>query len=382
MKKVVFTWLISLSMFPFCFIGAGECQVVKPQDDIKALFMNEQYQEIIDEYAGKPRTLSAEDLSYVAKAYFRLNDVENASKYTDLALQKDTKCAYAYYAKGVISNAAGDHSKALVNLEKAIELAPKQGEYYTTIGDIYFAQEDYNNALSNYRKAVKVNTSSEKAYYMVGAVYAHQNDIKNALDTFYVAKSKIIKDKELYVTVLYNIGKMEYDNKNYKSAVEAYQELIEYFPDDYYSLEKLVECYNILGYYGRADIPKHKLYAAYEKGLLLPTSISDMFCIDRFMIGSKEISAYERYQSPSCQPFVKNIFYVANDDGNIESAIHLEYIPSTSEGEKGNYKPIFIKDSKRYSYNLTFDESVKYSTLQSTIKDIIDGKFDATLDDI
>lgn len=378
MKKTIYILLISLFVFPFCPSGnilfSHENQVVKPKDDIKKMFEKGLYTEIIEEYGNTPRTSSAEELSYVAESYIRLNDFINAAKYADMAIQKDAKSSRALYVKGSISSANGNHAQGIADMQKAINLAPKQAEYYTGLGDIYFAQDDYTKALANYRKAVSLPNPSEKAFYMIGAVYANEDNVKLALDTFYVAKSKIEKDKELYVTVLNNIGKIEFDNKNYKDASEAYRELTEYFPDDYYSLEKLVECYNALGYYSRADVSKAKLYTAYQQGELWDTSIADMFCVDHFIVGDKEVSAYERFEVSPCRTITKYIFYVADKEGIIDSTINLEFTPAEEEGKAGRFDPVMLKGSDRFGFNVLYDGNLAYTTLLSAVKDIIDGK--------
>ncbi len=357
----------------------ADYQVSKPDSDIKVMFEDERYQDIVDKYAAMPRNLSAEELSYVSESYYRIDDVENASKYATLAVQKDAKCARALFVKGILDGATGDYGKAEASLLEASRLSPKESAYYTALGDIYFAQDDFIKALASYRKAIGSPKASEKAYYMVGSVYANQDDAVAALRSFYEAKAKIVKDRELYVTVLYNIAKLEFDNGNYQNAANAYQELTEYFSDDYYSLEKLIECYNALGSFSKADGYKQNLYTAYKAGLLQPTSIFDMFCMDHFTVGENEVSAYERYEEPTCRPLIKNIFYVADKDGNIKSTIYLEFVPAEEVGGAETYKFIEVKGDNRYTFNTIYDGSVTYGTLQSGVKDIVSGKAEAIL---
>jgi tetratricopeptide (TPR) repeat protein len=338
------------------------------------MFDKEQYSEIIEKYGSAPRIASAEELAYVAESYFRLNNLTDASRYADMALHKSAKCAQALYVKGATSGAAGNYADALRNLQEAVSLAPKNAQYYTGLGDVYFAQENYSEALANYRKAISLPEPSEKAYYMIAAVHADRDEVKQALDTFYIARSKVVKDKELYATILYNIGKMEYDAGNYKGASVAYQELTEYFPDDYYSYEKLVECYNILGYYTRADLTERKLYDAYQNGQLWTTGIADKFCIDHFTAGDKEVSAYERYETSPCRTVDKYLFYIVGADGNIDSMITLEYTPSAEEGKPGRYDPIMFRGSDKYGFNIVYDGDMSYQSLRSSVIDLVEGK--------
>ncbi|MDU1890481.1 MAG: tetratricopeptide repeat protein [Dysgonomonas sp.] len=378
MKKIILSLLFVALISPYIAQGSNYKpelnQVVKPDDGIKSMFNNEQYAEVVERYANAPRSLSAEELTYVARAYYHLEDLVNAQRYIDMAVRKDAKYAPAYYAKGIIYNAENNFTQATGSLKKAIELSPRQSDYYSALGDAYFAQENLPEALTNYQKATKQNSPSEKAYYMIGAIYAAQDSVQMSLNAFYQAKSKIIKDKELYVTTLYNIATMESDLGHYQKAVDTYLELVDHFPDDYYTMEKIVQIYNHLGQYSRADVYKSKLYTAHQRGELITTSLSDKFCMDHFTVGKKYVLGYERYEKPSCQPFVKDIFYVTNEIGDVDSSIFLEYVPAANESEKGLYKPVMIKGTDRYVYSVLFDEDVKYATIQPYIVEMIEGK--------
>lgn len=360
--------LVSLSNY------AASQQTVKPGNDIKEMFENETYQELVDKYSGTPRILSAEELSYVAHAYIQIDDLNNAIKYADLAIQKDRQYSRGYYVKGIANSIQGKYKDAVQNLEKAIELSPKESIYHTELGDVYYAQELFDKALLHYRKAIRMPNPSEKAFFMISSVHTERDETKAALDTFYVAKSKIKKDKELLVNTLYNIGKLEYDSNEFKNAAAAYQELTEYFPDDYYSLEKQVECFNSLGNYAKAEQSKKKLYEAYAEGKLAATSLYDKFCVDRMSVGLHEVVGYERFEAPTCQPMTKNLFYVSDADGKIIYTISFEYIPAIEENSKGYFEAVKEENGKRQTLGILLPEDVQYSTLQSCIKDIVAAK--------
>ncbi len=353
---------------------SAQLQVVKPTEDIKSLFDKGLYQEVIGQYAGQPRSLSADNLAYVAEAYFHLDDLINASRYIDLSIQKSSKCAPAYYVKGLVQNANGSADDAKDSFEKAIAISPDFADAYVGLGDVFLVKEDTNKALENYKKAISFSSPSEKAFYMIGVIYASQDNLSDALNVFYTAKDKIVKDKELLVTVLYNIGRIEYDFGRYTKAAEAYEELVGYLPDDYYSYEKLVQCYIKLEQYDKANVCKTNLYDAYKEGQLASTTIADNFCIDQFKVGSFDVYAYERYEEGSSQSFVKNIFYVMNESGEVDSSIFVEYTPSSDGQSDGEYKISKIRGVTRYGYGRTFSKDADYASLRSCIEDIIVGK--------
>jgi len=377
MKKtlLILSILFSVPSFYGQVVIANSFQVVNPTDDIKLMFAEERYKEIIDKYSSRPRNLSSIELVYVARAYLQFEDLESAAIFAQLATEKDVNSAEAYYIDGIISNMIGDHSQAQNKLKKAIALSPEISDFYIALGDVYFAQEKYSQALDYYKQATKLASPSEKAYYMTGAVYAAMDKEDDALKSFYEAKNKILHDKELYVTLLYNIGKMEYDNGNYKKAADVYKELTTYFPDDYYSYEKLVQCCNSLKDYAQADKMKEKMYSAYRNGELSSTSLSDMFTVEHFNVGDKNVAAYERYEVVADKPVTKNIFYVSDNDGNIESVISLEYTPSA---DSSRYNFVMTKGAERLACGVKFNDSVSYKTLKQSVTDIVEGKTQLT----
>ena len=379
MKKVLF----ALLMIAFTGVAYGnrlmpyDQQVVKPDEDIKSMYENEQYQEIIDQYAGRPRSLSVTELIYVAQSYLQFEDMEGATIFIQMATQKDPKSAQAYYVDGIVANMIGNHEQAINKLKTAIKLSSDNSDYYIALGDVYYVQEKYNEALEEYKKALKVSSPSEKTYYMLGVAYMGVEDHKKALEAFYEAKKKVVKDKELYVTILYNIGKTEYDSKQYNAAAQAYNELIEYFPDDYYSIEKLVQCYNATGDYDNADKNKKILYKAYSNGYLDQSSLADMFGIEHFPAGNMTVAGYERYEGIADETVIKNIFYVMDNTGSIESTIILEYSPASDNKVSGNM--IMTKGSERYSCGVKFSDQISYGVLKQSIIDIVSDKIPTTL---
>ncbi|MFV0536162.1 MAG: tetratricopeptide repeat protein [Dysgonomonas sp.] len=361
MKKIIF--IIAATLFSIQFTSA---------QNIKKMFEEEQYQGIIDLYTNNSGILSSEDLMYIAQAYMNLGDIQNGLTYANMATQKESNNARSYFVTGVLYNANEDYNNAIKTLEKAITLAPGEANYYTALGDAYYGLERHEEALLYYKKAVLLKPVSEKAFFMIATIYASQNKENESLNAFYKAKANIVNDKELYVTVLYNIGKMEYDKGSYLKAIKAYNDLISYFPDDYYSYEKLVQCYYGLNQIGKANLQKAKLYTAHKNSLLESTSISDQFCFDQFKIGDKEVIAYERYEEFSSKPIVKRIFYVVDNYRNVSATILQNSI------SKNSYTFTMTKNGTEYTYA---DEvsglNPKYNSLKAFISDIVTNKLTA-----
>ena len=358
MKKIIF--IIAATLFSIQFISA---------QNIKKMFDEEQYQSIIDSYTNNSGILSSEDLMYIAQSYMNLGDIHNGLAYANMATQKDSNNARTYFVTGVLYNADEDYKNAIKALEKAITIAPQEANYYTALADSYYGQEKYDEALLYYQKATTLKPVSEKAFFMIATIYASLNKEEESLNAFYKAKVNIANDKELYVTVLYNIGKMEYDKGSYQKAIDAYNDLTSYLPDDYYSYEKLVQCYYGLNQIGKAKLEKAKLYTAHKNGLLESTSISDQFCFDQFKIGEKEVVAYERYEEFISKPIVKRIFYVVDSSQNVNATILQKSI------SKDSYTFTMTKNGTEYTYaDEVSGQKPKYSSLKAYISDMVTGK--------
>lgn len=368
MKKtliITFTLLASIaahSSESTAIITNEYLAVAHTDEDIKVLFENGQYQELIDEYAGRPRNLSTTELGYVALSYYKLDDVDNSLKYADLALQKDSKDLRIYTLKGMIYNSKEDYNDAIQMFRKAIELAPREGESYANLGDSYLAMKRYDEALDNYQKAIQQKNPSDRAYHMIGVVYDSMNNSPKALDAFYIAKSKVSSNKELYVATLYNIGLIEYANGNYTKALSVYNELLEYFPDDYQSYEKQIQCYYAMNDYNKGDALKVKLFKLYDESL--PTGSEPYYQIntDFFNAGSNPVHVYERHQSDTDR-YDKYIFFVMHPGGDdVDYQILFRYNP-----ENANYTLLKIEDNVEVDYNLTYGKDLNYRTAKDFV---------------
>lgn len=340
---------------------------------IKALFNEEQYYDIISQYAEKDKKKMSEDeLLYVAWSYYMLNESDKASEYIPYLTGKQSKNAEAYYLNGLILITSDKADEALPSILKAIECDPADGRFYTAVGNLYRDRDDVSAAIDYYKKGISANKTSEQAYFMLADIYDYVGKHNEALATFYDAKKHIRKDEELYATVLYNIGTMEMDKKNYRQAIDAYNELVVFFPDDYLTYTRLIQCCYALGDYEIGDTYKSVLFDAYQNGLLTDGEFAEKFCIDNFSVGDKVVSAYEFFQSVEENAEKSNtpiyVFYVVNSKGLVEREIRyssllsdksFEYLIDTFSLEDGSRTKIGVR------------EGLEYVKLKTLVKDIV-----------
>jgi len=287
MRKILFTILFGL----LSFNSFSQDEITT---ELKAKYESEKYDQIISEHSDKVDKYPAKAIYYIGMAYYMKADDNNCIKYMDLSIEKDNTDPDAYFIKGMTFNYLGQFEKAIKSFEKAIELNPNSSDFFSGLGDSYFSLKKYKKALKNYKSATEKEKAIDRPFIMIPQAYTELNEPENALKAFYIAKDKVSKETNSYVTILYNIGLSELLNKNYDKAELALKELIELDPTDYYSYSKIIQVYYGKKEYEKAEPYKQKLYKAYDQGLL-KGNLKEMFCFDQFDWNDKLIQVFERF---------------------------------------------------------------------------------------
>jgi len=228
--------------------------------------------------------------------------------------------------------------------------------------------------LAAYQKATEQINPPDRAFYMIPQIYSHRNETSKALDAFYLAKSKISKETDSYITVLYNIGLIESLNGNYDKSEPIFLEILQLAPGDYQSYAKLIQVYYHRREYDKAKPYKEKLYEAKKNGLL-KDNLADMFCFDQFKWNDKLIQAFERYEEgPKSTIFNKHLFYVLSADNKIEYRIQTEYSPFIAERGEGKYILCMSKGDMHYTFRIGFDDNFKYDDLKAAVVDVLESR--------
>lgn len=373
MKKYIVIALSILCANSVALFAGGVNNVYIEQQktkDIKSLFQEEQYYDIINQYTAKDiKKMSEDELLYVGWSYYMLNELEKSDRYISKLLVRKSNNPKANHLKGLILVTLGKSVEALPSFLKAIELDPSQGKYYTDAGNAYRDTENLPKAIEYYKKGIYASKPSEQAYFMLADIYDYEGDHKQSLATFYEAKQNIRKDQELYATVLYNIGTMEMDRGNFSKAIVAFNELAEFFPNDYMTYSRLVQCCYALGDYEIGDTYKSVLYEAYENGLLTDGEFAEKFCIDIFKVGDKIVSAYEYFHSVNdvlrANDELIYVFYVVNTQGLVESEIQYK----SHGGTKSGYTLDRFNPGDKKRVRTSVKEYLDYPKLKSVIKE-------------
>ena len=67
----------------------------------------------------------------------------------------------------------GDHERAIVSLEKAIEVDPAYGPAQAHLGMVYYTRRYYEKAIEYLEQAIANGATSEEYYYTLGLSYVY-----------------------------------------------------------------------------------------------------------------------------------------------------------------------------------------------------------------
>ncbi|CAN2045918.1 putative Tetratricopeptide repeat protein [Candidatus Magnetomoraceae bacterium gMMP-1] len=92
--------------------------------------------------------------------------------------------ATSFYKKGVESQVAGDHQKAIGYYEKSIAIQKDMAPALNNLGVLYMQEGCYENALKNFEAAIKTSPSYVDPYYNTACLYSKMQKYNNALIFF------------------------------------------------------------------------------------------------------------------------------------------------------------------------------------------------------
>ena len=148
------------------------------------------------------------------------------------------KIAKKLISKGIRFTQRGQLQKALIKLNKAIELNPKNIRAYHTRASIYSALGKCEEAIADYTTMLKYNSNDDKVYRYRGYLYLLLEEYNLAIEDF--SKATTIRPTD-FSSYIYK-GKATGAIKDYEQAISCYTKAIEILNEE--KLFKLLaDCY-------------------------------------------------------------------------------------------------------------------------------------------
>jgi tetratricopeptide (TPR) repeat protein len=129
------------------------------------------------------------------------------------------EAAAAYYANG-------EYDKAIIELEKVIELEPDNADAYTNLALSYFKNGDYENAVTTWTEVIKFNPAEAAPYYERGMSYFNLKKYEQAITDLTQAIDLDPTNADAYKVR----GKSYAFMKNYEQAITDFTQTIKLDP--------------------------------------------------------------------------------------------------------------------------------------------------------
>lgn len=182
--------------------------------------------------SGSPEDMDYDINYYLATAYFRNGQAEDAVNSYDAILALRPKEVEAYYLRGCVKLYSGDFEGAKLDLDQAVSL---DAQNYDRLIQIYIALVDngYRDVGKEYFSQVITDNEKTISDYDMGRIYYYMEDYENARN--YLSKVKISSNYEasLYLGRTYEaLGDYDYASSIYndytlidQSRPEIYNQL-------------------------------------------------------------------------------------------------------------------------------------------------------------
>lgn len=184
------------------------CYFTSEKFDQALLYFKEALQKVQE---GSPQLIDI--YSYIALTYSKMNNIDEALNYIDLAIRQDESCADSYIYKGRFYLYAENAEKAIECFDKAIAIDPNDMKVYNDLGITYFECKDYPMAIEAFRKIA-------------------ETDPGYGLSNIYLAY--------LYLQVGYRRNFQKFFIEAVKEAPEKILDFLGYLPDEEAGVKQLI----------------------------------------------------------------------------------------------------------------------------------------------
>jgi protein O-mannosyl-transferase len=95
-----------------------------------------------------------------------------------------SQSAESYHGRGMLYASKGVFDRALSDLTRALELAPRSPNIFLDRGTIYFMRRDLDRAISDYSTALSLDPKAVKVYYNRGLAYFRKGELGKSISDF------------------------------------------------------------------------------------------------------------------------------------------------------------------------------------------------------
>lgn len=158
-----------------------------------------------------------------ARAFDRKGNIENSEKKLKEAIKLNSKNAYAYYELGIIEARKNNHDNAISLFTKAIQISPDKEEFYFARGGAEAFKYQLKANIDDMNKVIELNPKDGRAYAILAATYMRYGHTEEAFE--YI--NKAIQYEKTSLDMLYQMrAELKLKTRDYDGAIADYKQAI------------------------------------------------------------------------------------------------------------------------------------------------------------
>lgn len=158
-----------------------------------------------------------------ARAFDRKGNIENCEKKLKEAIMLNNKNAYAYYELGIIEARKKNHDKAISLFTKAIQISPEEEEFYFARGGSEAFKYQLKANIDDMNKVIELNPKDGRAYALLAATYMRFGHTEKAFE--YI--NQAIQYEKTSLDMWYQMrADLKLKSRDYDGAIADYKQAI------------------------------------------------------------------------------------------------------------------------------------------------------------
>lgn len=164
------------------------------------------------------------------------------------SLKADPRCATALHLLGLLAQQAGEFSKSIHLIEKALALNPDDADAVNSLAESYLDQKLLPQAVQCYQRLVEIRPQSAEAHHRLGKARERQEDWEGAAASYRRALSLQADSPDLYAS----LARLECKQGAFAEAVDACRRALALAPHRPELYQQLGHALTYTGNYGAA----------------------------------------------------------------------------------------------------------------------------------
>ncbi len=175
-------------------------------------------------------------LYLLGTAYVQQGLFEKAILNLDKSIELNPDNSHSYNVKGIALNSLKKFNDAIVNYKKAIKLKPDNFQAFNNMGISFKAIQNFEEALFNYKEALRLNPNYVEAFKNYGNVFSLMGNFEEALFNY----KEALRLNPNYVEALRGQASTLADLKRLEESNEVWEKIIKINPQSDYVIGNII----------------------------------------------------------------------------------------------------------------------------------------------